>query len=527
MVLLAAAIFSKDGKALLSRQFVEMTRIRIEGLLTAFPKLIGTDEKISDKTKSIQNWKQHTFVETESVRYVYQPLEKLYVLLLTTKASNILEDLETLRLFAKVIPEYSRSLDEYDIKENIFDIIFAFDEIVALGYRENVNLAQIRTFTDMDSHEEKVFLAVRENQEKEAKEKMKLKAKELQAKRENKGNNYRPGYSNTGFGSSTATTNSYLVPVASTEIDSSVKVSMTNKSIKSKPGSGNAMRLGGKTHVVENFVDQLKAEGVVVEQKDEKRTRGISGSSGHQIKVNQANDSVYVRIEEKLKIESSHDSGLSNMELMGILMLRVTNKENSMLSLKIDLGDSTQLQTHPNIDKKVFQATNVLQPKSNDKAFPVGQDIGLLKWRFQTQEEDQMPLIINCWPNKTSNGCSVNIEYELQKKTLDLHEVVISIPLPPNSGAPSLKDYDGEYSLDARKTHIQWVLQLIDAENSTGSMEFETKTGQVEDFFPIIVSFHSEQTYTGLKITEVLDSSRNPVTFGSDTSFISDKFEIA
>jgi hypothetical protein len=42
--------------ALMARQFVEMTRIRIEGLLAAFPKLLGSDSK------------QHTFVETESVR---------------------------------------------------------------------------------------------------------------------------------------------------------------------------------------------------------------------------------------------------------------------------------------------------------------------------------------------------------------------------------------------------------------------------------------------------------------------------
>lgn len=79
--------------------------------------------------------------------------------------------LECLRLYINLhliaylpwqIPEYCRVLEESEISEHCFDLIFAFDEIVALGYRENVNLAQIRTFTEMDSHEEKVFRAVRE-----------------------------------------------------------------------------------------------------------------------------------------------------------------------------------------------------------------------------------------------------------------------------------------------------------------------------------------------------------------------------
>lgn len=127
-----------------------MTRSRIEGLIASFPKLIGTGTK------------QHTFIETESVRYVYQPIDKLYMVLITTKASNILEDLETLRLFSRVIPEYCKTVDEKEIYDHNFELLFAFDEIVALGYRENVNLAQIRTFTDMESHEEKIYKSMRE-----------------------------------------------------------------------------------------------------------------------------------------------------------------------------------------------------------------------------------------------------------------------------------------------------------------------------------------------------------------------------
>lgn len=95
-------------------------------------------------------------------------------------------------------------MDEADILDNAFNLIFAFDEIVALGYRESVNLAQIRTFVEMDSHEEKVYQAVRQTQEREAKQKMREKAKELHrqkmeiAKRGGRGGPPMSGYGGQG-----------------------------------------------------------------------------------------------------------------------------------------------------------------------------------------------------------------------------------------------------------------------------------------------------------------------------------------
>lgn len=57
------------------------------------------------------------------------PPQTLYLLLVTNKGSNILEDLETLRLLAKVVPEYVPSMDEEGVSTAAFELLFAFDEV--------------------------------------------------------------------------------------------------------------------------------------------------------------------------------------------------------------------------------------------------------------------------------------------------------------------------------------------------------------------------------------------------------------
>lgn len=78
------------------------------------------------------------------------------MVLVTNKHSNIRQDIDTLQLFARVVAEYCRSSDEREIVKQSFDLLLIFDEIISMGYRENVNLGQIRTIATMESHDERI-----------------------------------------------------------------------------------------------------------------------------------------------------------------------------------------------------------------------------------------------------------------------------------------------------------------------------------------------------------------------------------
>lgn len=50
----------------------------------------------------------------------------------------------------------TKGLDEREILRNAYELLSAFDELVSLGYRENLSIGQIKTFLEMESHEERI-----------------------------------------------------------------------------------------------------------------------------------------------------------------------------------------------------------------------------------------------------------------------------------------------------------------------------------------------------------------------------------
>ncbi|CAI9267995.1 unnamed protein product [Lactuca saligna] len=509
MVVLAASIISKSGKALVSRQFVDMSRIRIEGLLAAFPKLVGSG-------------KQHTYVETENVRYVYQPIESLYLLLVTNKQSNILEDLDTLRLLSKVIPEFSASLDEEGICKYAFELIFAFDEVISLGHKENVTVAQVKQYIEMESHEERLHKLVLQSKINETKDVMKRKANEIDKSKIERGKMDKGGYSSlqsmgsmgsigrmdSGFGNDTGISSGNNFGSGSgfglsSDIDSfSTKSKGKASAAVSAPSKGMGMKLG-KNQRANQFLESLKAEGEVI--VEDVRPRGNPGSRSA---APPPTDPITLTTEEKLSVTLKRDGGVSNFDVQGTLSLQVLNQDDGFIQVQIASGDNPEIKfkTHPNINKELFSNENILGLKDPNRPFPAGQSgdgLGLLKWRLQSKDESDVPLTINCWPSVSGNETYVNIEYEASSM-FDLQNVVISVPLPALREAPNVKQIDGEWRFDSRNSMLEWSIVLIDDSNRSGSMEFVVPSVDSSAFFPISVRFSATTTFSGMKVVSIV-----------------------
>ncbi|KAL6517782.1 hypothetical protein OROMI_033483 [Orobanche minor] len=573
MVVLAASITSKSGKALVSRQFVVMSRIRIEGYLAAFPKLVGTG-------------KQHTYIETESVRYVYQPMESLYLLLVTSKQSNILEDLETLRLLSKLVPEYSYSLDEEGIGKTAFEILFAFDEVISLGHKESVTIAQVKQYCGMESHEEKLHKLVLQSKISETNDLMKRKASEIaKSKMLDKNRGEKGGFMSlqsmgsgridTGFGSDTSISTSGGFGSGSgfglsTEVESfssKAKASINTLSVggrsyclntaiaavkalnscsflyqllqllgspapvksrppasASAPSKGLGMKLG-KTQRTNQFLESLKAEGEVI-------VEDVRPSVGQSRVAAPPTDPVTLTLEEKLNVTLKQDGGISNFDLQGMLSLQILNQDDAYIQVQIETSGNPGIifKTHPNINKDLFSGENILGSKDPNRPFPAaqaGDGLPLLKWRMQSADESLVPLSINCWPSLSGTQTYVNLEYEAPP-IFDLQNVVISIPLPALREAPSVPQIDGDWSYNSRKSMLEWSIVLIDKSNRSGSMEFVIPAKvDASDLFPISVRFTSTSTFSGLKVVNVVPlKGGNAPKFSQRTLLSTDNYQV-
>ena len=429
-----------------------------------------------------------------------------------------------------------------------FDLVFAFDEVVSLGYKEKVTLAQIRTFIEMDSHEERIHELVESNKMKEVKAEAKRKQKEIRKAGKMQGmggggagagasslagigagsvlgSSSGKGIGSAGMGSGgSGSSDPYLV----------TKKESTKKAAEQRRRGTSGMKLGGKAGgKKDSFLEHLMEEGDI--EADEyaaalaptsvaAATAEDAAASLPQVKQ----EAVHVAIEERLSAVLSNDGGLQSLDVTGEFRLMVRDAAFDKVRIATTHSDPSALQfkTHPNVDKKRFLSDGVIATKNPDRGYPVGTALGVVKWRLSSTDDSLLPLSVSCWPSPGADNTIVNCEYELLDKARELRGVLVRIPLP-GGAVPVVGELDGSHSFDHKAEVLLWQLDVVDADSADGTLEFTLPfVADAATLFPIEVTFASAKTFSTIAIESVTLPDESEVKYSEQRSLAVDKYVV-
>lgn len=244
-----------------------------------------------------------------------------------------------------------------------------------------------------------------------------------------------------------------------------------------------------------------------------------------------AQQPISLAIVEKVSATLSREGMVEMFEIKGSLTLTAADEEAALCSVQLkptSARDSVfSFNTHPKVNKAAYEKTGLLQLKEANKGFPSARPVGILKWTHSGTSDELVPLKINCWPEEESRGqMNVSIEYSMDVKGLELHDVRIVIPLGTNA-APTIVSVDGSHKHNSSTGELTWSIDLIDSSNTSGSLEFNIQQRNTDAFFPINVNFASQTLYSGVEVVSVnAGGSGAPVVYGLTKSMSSEEYVI-
>lgn len=465
----------------------------MEALLASFPKLADSGQ-------------QHTTVEQDNVRFVYQPLDELYMVLITNRQSNILQDIDSLHLFAQVVNSICKKSDEREILRNAFELLSAFDELITMGYRENLTLSQIKTFLEMESHEERIQEIIARNKELEASEERKRKAKQLEMQRKEAA---RAGAYGRSVAPKMPQYPTYTPPAQPTVTDTYDSYQAEKNKTFNKPlaARGKGMQLGKKSKNTDIY-DKVKADMPEVEEPIAPTPQAPTATPAlPSARASlDANSPIQVTISESMSAKLGREGNLTSFEVKGDLQLKVTDPALTKLNLSLLANEGplrAQFKTHPNLDRNLFTSKKLIQLRDTSKKFPTNASTAVLRWRVTAPAEtpDILPLNFTVWTNKsTEDTHTVTIEYQVADFVADTDSSLsdVTVTIPYSSSEPSVSSYDAIYSVTGDS--LEWTIGAIDASNSSGSFEFEAQADDESEFFPMSVRFDLAKPYVEVDV---------------------------
>merc|ERR1712232_190290 len=416
------------------------------------------------------------------------------------------------------------------------------------GYREEATLASIRTNLLMDSHEEKMHNMLKESKEEAAKAEMLRKQKEISTRQKQQliqsfaaQNGMAPqqpggmaGFGGGGFDSNPSAFGSDFAAGQNPYDNNSDPYAAYRATAQPEPEPVapsvpvKGMKLGAGGAKKDNFMAAMAAEDNFALSAPAAAFSAAPAAP----KPAMPSAPLTLQLEEKINVSMNRDGGVESAEVKGTLTLTANTDHGANVKLTVNKNllasqctDNWTFATHPKIHKPTYEKSGIIGLKDASKNFPLSRPIAVLRWTYASP--DAAPLTINCWPEAQGDGTiMVNIEYELFRVHMSLHDVNILLPLG-TADPPEIEAIDGLYKHDPKTGTLCWHQDVLDSNNSTGSLEFVVPGADTDAFFPIRISFSSQTMFCPIEVTDVLSiADKSPVPNNLTKTVVPETYQV-
>lgn len=499
-------IVTKTGKVILSRQNVPISRIKIEGLHATFTRMVNTT--------------QNSSFEAEGVRFVYRSYDDVYIVLITTLSSNIIEDTEILNSII-VCLQSKFQINSKSLTHGMFEALFIIDEFLQWGFEEKLQANVVKTNLLMRSKDEEIYLRQLEMKKEEAKRLAKEKAIQLKEEKQLKEKikmmeemQNRLNFDSNDYSRQTKTNDYVPIKQEIKEEKKPVKKPSAKKPNTSVQPKG--LQLGKKKQseqILETIKkeENLETEDEIMSQQQENQQQENVNQKPIQPKKKEEKklmlSNVIVKELEVSTITVSVETNQIECSINGNISIAVAEGVEPILKLS-PVEIPTKCQLHPTVDPKSFNEERIIKMKPGKK-FSINTPAVYCKWNYKSNEF-KLPIVFSCWPSENENGLALSLSYEVIS---DINNVIVEIPKLGNIQVNSIENGN----LEEDET-IQWIIGNV-KEGDSASLEIDIIGSELDQslLYPMNVIYEINTPLTGNDINEVTVND-NSIEFEKEIS---------
>jgi hypothetical protein len=266
------------------------------------------------------------------------------------------------------------------------------------------------------------------------------------------------------------------------------------------------MKLGSKGNAPSSFMEQLAKEGEVTTAPPVSKP----GATAVSEPVQTIREPIEVTLVESIAASYDREGALNQFTVQGELIVNVTAESAVRNRILLSNKSNLQLRIHPNVNRDLFLQKSVLGLKDDQTAYRLNTPTSVFKWRHQSDNEDDLPIKVHCWPSVSGDGSVVaNVDYQLTAGH-ELVDFTLAIPIV-GKNAPTVTCSEGSHQFDQRQNILRWAVPIINDSNPRGELTVEVaqwdNSHDTNWLFPITVTFTGRSTFADITVEAAKSAS--------------------